>query len=284
MRLHELLDYDLDIMKLTRLALMFAGAVCAPAQRLELNTTLMKSTFEIMGPAANGKGISFGTAFLMGKQATPDSLSALNVLVTAAHVLGNIKGDTASLLLRKADGKGLYTPYAFPLKIRENGRNLYTKHQTADVAVMYVGLPRELGIVELLPLTALLEDEALTEVDLHPGDELFCLGFARPGRLTRGFPVLRSGRLASYPLTPAKTIGTWTYDATLYEGNSGGPVYFTFQDRQIHGETHVGMYQGIVGLIGGQSSSTNAEVTDKPLSLSIIVPAIFIRETIDELL
>ena len=147
---------------------------------------------------------------------------------------------------------------------------------------MYLGLPKEFG-VELLSMTALLEDQSLLEMDLHPGDEILCLGFARAGRLTHGFPVLRSGRLASYPLTPMKTVGTWIYDATMYEGNSGGPVYFTFENRLIHGETHFGMYQGILGLIGGRGPSKSSEVTDQPLSLSIIVPAIFIRETIDEL-
>lgn len=59
----KLLDYDLDIMKLVRLVLMFTGAISA--QRLELSTALMNSTFEILGPAVNGKGISFGTAFLI---------------------------------------------------------------------------------------------------------------------------------------------------------------------------------------------------------------------------
>jgi hypothetical protein len=73
----------------------------------------MKSTFEILGPAVNGKGISVGTAFLIGKQATPESFSASNVLVTAAHVLGSIKGDTASLLVRNPTGNGLYAPFEF---------------------------------------------------------------------------------------------------------------------------------------------------------------------------
>ncbi len=262
-------------MKPIRLAVLFAGVVSAHAQQLELNTALMKATFEVLGPAANGKGTSFGTAFLIGKQRTPDSVVAANVLVTAAHVLAGIRGDTATLLLRTPDGRGLYEPVELPLKIRENGRNLYTTHESADVAAMYVGLP--IGSrIELLPMAALVDDQFLTEIDIHPGDEVFCLGFARPARTTRGFPVLRSGHLASYPLTPARIVKSWLYDATLAAGNSGGPVYFTFENRLIGGVSHMGVHQGILGLIGAESPAES-------LTQSVIVPAIFIRETINEL-
>src|SRR5205807_2003788 len=67
----------------------------------ELNTILMESTFRIHGPSkeANDK-VSFGTVFLMGKP-IPDTTKAYYVLITAAQVLNEIKGETGTLTLRE---------------------------------------------------------------------------------------------------------------------------------------------------------------------------------------
>ena len=40
-----------------------------------------------------------------------------------------------------------------------------------------------------------------------------------------GFPILRSGRVASYPLGPSTAFPTFLLDFRVFPGNSGGPVW-----------------------------------------------------------
>ena len=70
-------------------------------------------------------------------------------------------------------------------------------------------------------------------------------------------------------------------DLFLYPGNSGGPAYFTFVHRIYKKQIHLGVEQGILGLVIQESHSNIPEFKDKPLNLGVIVPAVFIKETID---
>ena len=61
----------------------------------ELNTRLMKATFKISGPDATRVGsTSFGTVFFMAIPLKDDPTKGDGVLVTAAHVLDGIAGDS----------------------------------------------------------------------------------------------------------------------------------------------------------------------------------------------
>ncbi len=79
-------------------------------------------------------------------------------------------------------------------------------------------------------------DEIFKREVIRPGDELMCLGY--PLGLESGvggFPILRSGRIASYPIWPSSQAKTFLLDMTTYGGNSGGPVFFDFRKRQLPG-------------------------------------------------
>ena len=41
------------------------------------------------------------------------------------------------------------------------------------------------------------------------------------------FPILRSGKVASYPVGPSNTQGYFLIDADVYPGDSGAPVFRT---------------------------------------------------------
>jgi hypothetical protein len=51
---------------------------------------------------------------------------------------------------------------------------IWKEHPKADIAVMYVSLPKEADI-QLLPMTLLATDKELEEYEIHPGDALSCL-------------------------------------------------------------------------------------------------------------
>ena len=257
----------------------------------ELNTIVMESTFEIHGIASPGQPSSLGTAFVIGRPSISQPNLSRYVLVTAAHVLDGIAGDVAILNLRKQSQQGDWVKSPTPLQIRRNGQPLWLKHPNADVAVMYMSLP--VGVTIPLMTTGLLaDDEMLKKFQVHPGDTLLCLGFPFGIESSQGgFPVLRSGRIASFPLTPTAQTKTLLFDFAVFEGNSGGPVYMLERDREYANAIHMGETIGfIVGLVSAETTQNeqlagqySAEVRRIPLNLATVVHATFIKEAINML-
>jgi S1-C subfamily serine protease len=252
----------------------------SPSQ--ELNTLLMHATFRIAGQDKNNPNMtSFGTVFILGIPHKDDPKISTMVLVTAAHVLDDIGADEATLTVRRKNGDGTYTAFNQPIQIRDRGKPLYVKHRNADVAAMYAYLDTNVPI-SALPLNFLADDKQLEDNELHPGDEVFCLGFPLAAFGTGGFPILRSAHIASYPLTPMRTIKQISLDLFILPGNSGGPVYYSYTSRFFNGQSHLGgLWQGILGLVIQEASSRLPGYSDKSLNFGLIVPAPFIRETIE---
>jgi S1-C subfamily serine protease len=257
--------------------------IMAAQDKIELNTILMNATYKIEG---SGK---IGTSFILGKPMKKDSTKAYYVLVTANHVLKDIKSDTATLFLRKEKNKR-FLKYPISLKIRENGKPLWFKHPDVDVAVMYVRLPKDLSI-SLLPTFFLANDSIISEYEIHPGDELLCLGFPYGAESNdAGFPILRSGKISSYPILPSKEIKSFLYDFRIFGGNSGGPVYFIGSNRLIKGIVRIGEVRFLMGLVSEQlllneqiKSLTETTTKEHQLGLAKIIPAVYIKETIEML-
>jgi hypothetical protein len=277
------------IERIIRIALAIAVAFCGcvnivraedkPRQILELNTILMESTYLIFGPKKGSPNLlSFGTAFLMGKP-TPDPTKLYYVLITAAHVFEEIQGENATLKLRQRHDDGSYTQKLWNIKLRDKDNALYVKHADADVAALYVDMPDDLNVI-ILPTVFLASDEEMEKFEIHPGDELLCLGFPLGVTSESGFPILRSGKIASYPIIPSKINKHMYYDFRVFEGNSGGPVYFVDHGRTYAGAAHLGeTEQFVVGLVTSQLGST--AYNNQMVELGSVVPASYIRETID---
>ena len=259
----------------------------APLDQRELNTALMESTFKIEGRAGQGK--TTGTVFIMGRP-TSDPKTLRYVLITAAHVLDGIQGDMAVLYLRRRVNETDWTLTPSPLQIRASGQQLWTKHPSADVAVMYVGIPKE-TVIPLVSTDLLAGDKEISDYEIHAGDALNVLGypFGLPSN-DAGFPVLRSGKIASYPLLPTAKTGTFLLDFAVFPGNSGGPVYLAESTRTFHGSTRLGGFNFIAGLVSEEKLQTeqligifSAKMHQYQLGLAVIVHASLIRQTIDML-
>ena len=252
----------------------------------ELNTILMKCTFKIKSEE------SIGTVFILGKKAKDNPKKLLYVMVTAAHILENIKGEEAQIFLRMKNSEGKIEKVLHKIKIREKDKPLWVKHPNADVAAMYLPLPGKCANeVPLLSEDILANNKILEKYEIHPGDELLCLGYPLNFESNKmGFPILRSGKIASYPLTPMKEVKTFLFDAEIFKGNSGGPVYFVDSGRIYDGAMHTNKIQFVIGLVSQEkldikttSSPYNIEIKAERLSLAVIVPSVYIRETIDML-
>lgn len=245
------------------------------AENFELNTALFESTFKIEQPIGAGKSV-VGTTFVLARPYLGDPTKGRFVLVTAKHVLEDMKGDDAVWHLRSKDGSGQWQRSPVVLKIRTNGTPHWIAHPTADVAAMYVPMiPGAITFVLPTPLIAL--DDTFEQFEIHPGDELNCLGYpmGMEGNAA-GFPVLRSGKIASYPLYPTKEHPTFLYDFEIFGGNSGGPVFMVESNRNFKGSTHIGKIQFVAGLVSQQHLCLNER-----LALSVVVSAPLILETVN---
>jgi hypothetical protein len=254
----------------------------SPSPSDELNTLLMHATFMIVGPTKVPNQISFGTVFVMGMPYRDNPKLAHIVIVTAKHVFEGINGDNATLHLRRKNADGTYAAFGYQLPIKKDGKPLFVQHPTADVAAMYADIPDEVPMSGLPP-DILVTDKGLEEIEFHPGDEAQILGFPAMVSTEGGFPFLRTGRIASYPLTPMEVVKQWAFDAHVFNGNSGGPVYFTSVNRFFKNAPRFGLSRGILGLVIQERHSLLPEFANRDLDYGIVVPAKFIREALDML-
>jgi hypothetical protein len=262
---------------------------------IELNTVLMESTFMIQGQSAHGAAL--GTVFIVARpipNTTPPR--GYLVLVTAAHVLEEMQGDTATLSLRRRvdEATNSWVKVPMPLNIRTNGQPNWKRHPEADVAVMYVSISSDAPVTQFKPITVsmLVDDKMLTEYKVKPGDELRCLGYPLGvSSNNAGFPVLRSGRIASYPLLPTERTKTFLLDFRVFKGNSGGPVYFVERMRPIANSlgTFVN-YHFIMGLVSQETLYTehsggpySEEIHQTQLGLATVIHSSLIKQTIEML-
>lgn len=262
-------------------ALFLLSWVSCLGRQLELNTTLMNSTFLIRGPKRGGKPdeMAFATAFLIGSQIPGNTSRAYVVLVTAAHLFEDMAGEQAILTLRFKQPSGSYTIRDQPIRIRRGVQNLYARHPDADVAALYIAVPTD-ATISLLTTSFFADEDTFKKYELHPGDEMLCLGYPLGVTGPFGFPILRSGKIGSFPLVPFKETKGFYLDFRVFFGNSGGPVYFIDRSRVYGNTLHIGeSIQFIAGLVSAQIGSR--VYRDEPISLAQVIPAPFIIETIN---
>jgi Trypsin-like peptidase domain len=259
--------------------IVFADDVVQPSSPL-----LMESTFKVEG------GGKLGTCFILSKPGGTNW--GWNILVTANHVLAGIASDEATLNLRETNEFGIFTNFPWTIHIRDKGKPLWTCHPEADVAALVLPLPDTFGLNHhWISSDWLAGDERFKSFDIRPGDELMCLGY--PLGLESGaggFPILRSGRIASYPAWPSSKAKIFLLDMTTYGGNSGGPVFYDFRKRQLAGLPSSQWVDGvgIAGLVSQdirKSEHTEgyfgSSTLNMPLGIAVVVPAEFIRQTLD---
>ncbi|HEY2047832.1 MAG TPA: serine protease [Caulobacteraceae bacterium] len=235
---------------------------------------LIAATVELEQPIAGGMR-TVGTGFLISDP-TPDGRPRV-VLVTANHVFDRMKGDDATVGYRieQSDGSWSYAPQQISIRASD-GKALWVRHPTRDVAAISITAPPAFAQAAI-PIAWLAGDDALGHTNLAPGDELMTLGYPQGlSANTAGFPILRAGRVASYPLGPSKAFPTFLLDFRVFPGNSGGPVYLDTANAPAPGAAVAEPV--IAGMLTQQ-----VEVGQENLGIGIVTQAQFIRETLAEL-
>ena len=104
---------------------------------------------------------------------------------------------------------------------------------------------------------------------------MMALGFPKGLSSNRaGFPILRWGRVASYPLTPASAFPNFLLDFRVFDGNSGGPVFMADPKRAAAGAKEPGAFF-VAGVLTRQVESKGDR-----LEIGVVTHAKHVRETI----
>jgi S1-C subfamily serine protease len=240
---------------------------------VDLSIDLIQATVQVEQALGDGTR-TVGTGFLVSDP-TPDGRPR-TVLITANHVFRKMPGAVATIGFRveNADGSWRYDPA--PLKIRDGDKELWTHHPDRDVAAISIDAPPEFTKAAI-PEAWLGGDESFTRYQVGPGYEMLALGFpqglsANPA----GFPILRSGRVASFPLAPSNAFPTFLLDFNVFPGNSGGPVYVAAAPPRGGAPASGGSSGGFIAGILTQQ----VELNSQNLSIGIVTDARFVRETL----
>ena len=233
---------------------------------MDLSVELIHATVQLEQPLGDGTR-TVGTGFLVSAP-TPDG-KPRTVLVTAGHVLDRMPAAEMRIGYRaKVDG-GSWAYEPQKIAIRSDGGELWTRNPQRDIAVMEVKVPPQFAQAAI-PLDWLADGDAFERFRVGPGDEMMALGFPRGlSSNGAGFPILRSGKVASYPLGPTKDFPTFLLDFSVFPGNSGGPVFIARMDET-----------GKPALLVAGMLTQQVELTGERLEIGIVTHAKFIRETL----
>ena len=252
----------------------------------DFNVRMMKSTFLVSG--RSGSHEVLGTAFTVVRPSSDRPGWGTPILVTAKHVLSGIGDEVALLHMRRQDHDGGWQRVPVPVRLRTNGSPVWTEHPdpTIDVAALAFQVPSELSCqLDLLSTKCLGSDADIERIALHPGDIVRCLGYPYGLPSSKaGFPLLRNGMIASYPVLPGAEM---IIDFEVFPGNSGGPVYLAETARTIGDTFSLGTYDGIIGMVSEQMLVPDMQPSGMVgpsrcrLALAVVVPAPLIRETTD---
>ncbi len=149
-------------------------------------------------------GNAVGTGFVMWQDEASTNSRPKTVLITASHVFEKANAATQAVLHLRTFPKVStnYLQVPVPVRIRdEKGNSLWVKHPKVDLAAMRLPLPQWLPRPHVSS-NVLIGDKEIEEHAITPGFEVFCLGFPFGIEGPEKFPVLRSARIASHPLTP----------------------------------------------------------------------------------
>jgi hypothetical protein len=235
---------------------------------VDLTVALIKATVQIDQPISEAKRM-VGTGFLVSVPKADGTTQI--VLVTAAHVFEKMPAADVRIGWRIQGLKGNWSYVPSNMTIRTTNGPAWYQHPSQDIAIIPVTVPEGLRD-SAIPAAWLADDSTFVNERVAAGDEMMTLGY--PHGLSAnvaGFPILRAGRLASWPVAPSDSYPTFLIDLTAVPGNSGGPVFMTSQGGKGH--------TFIAGVLIKQ-----VEDDSQRLELGVVSDAIFVRETINLML
>ena len=240
----------------------------------DLNIAVLNATYKLEQSDNEGRRV-VGTVWLvnLGSKSNPKI-----ALVSAHHVLDGMKRNEAVVHWRAQDDNGNWHRYPTPIAIRDdNGNGIWLHHPEKDIAVMWINAPESV-VNNAIMYENLAGERTISDLDINLGDEMLALGY--PKGLSAndlGFPILRSGKVASYPIVPIRQFPSFLMDFSVFSGNSGGPVYMS--DKILsRTKDNKRDKRFIAGLLTQQ-----VNIDSERLEIGIVLHASFIKDMLKEL-
>lgn len=268
-----------------------------------VNSTIMPDDIEksiiFIFTEINGEMMPLGTGFFT---AVFDSINDKSIffpyLVTAKHVLLDSKKNffkTFYLRLNTIDG---HCEYVYASMSDSSNSFIKTHHDPiVDIVVLPVAeLDHQKYQIKYIPVDWILTREAILELPVSEGDEVFFLGLlAHFYGQSRNYPVYRFGNvsLISQEKIPWRTTNvTEMHELLLIEshsigGNSGSPVFHYMGFAKPSGDLVMRHDYHLLGIIKGSFLDVNLlEVIDttlKPIykdniGISAVIPAYLLHD------
>jgi len=247
------------------------GSVIATAVSAADETSLaaLRATVRLHG------GGQSSTAFAV--LVPEDGANPRMLLVTAAHSFEKMKGDSATAVLRAPAKEGRFERRDAPVTIRAGGKPLWVRHPTADVAVLEWSPPAGVDLAAF-PLASLatVADFDAGRVGVGQRVRVACFP-AQTEANEAGWPILRTGAIATHPLTPAAALEKLFVDYSHFGGDSGAAVVVDGGKEPLVVAVVVAMQR--------QTDRVESPFEEKtvymPLGLAVSVPAPLLLQTID---
>jgi hypothetical protein len=205
------------------LAATFVSA-CAtgigPGANLTAAEKMMWSTYALGTP----KGMA--TCVIINRKDPHAPYGIVPVLLTATHVLSVAPHGPYFLAIRFANPAASPNVAILEFKPAWIAEPAYVRHPQHDIAALELRIPPEMADVVTLP--SFINENAIARHgdEAHAGDAISVLGFPIVFPGTEGaFPILREGRIASYSAGPSRDWEKFLINASVYSGDSGGPVF-----------------------------------------------------------
>jgi len=248
-------------------------------------TDALRACYRLSGPG------STGTAVLLRDKNRTGAGEKI-ILVTSGHVLERMTGHFATLSLRKKKEKKKRGDEGWErvnkkIRIRRIDKSLWVKHPEEDLIVMFLSDKFLDGIdfpIQTLPLSCVATKKDWIESAVEPGDLVRCIGYPHAAQVDTspaGFPLLRVGSLASYPLIDAPKV---LVDYNCFEGDSGGAIVYKQTNKQGESKIYLlGIVQGQHFIDERYKLIYQSGFIRKRLGLSITINSQLVLETIDKL-
>jgi hypothetical protein len=228
---------------------------------------LVLATYKLAGEGSTATGLSVFDQ---------DEDGTRRWIISANHVFKQMKGDAFKLISRKKNDNGTYSRNEIDVPLRKDGKALWKKHDREDLAVL--PLPEDIEI-EALPITCLVTEKQIVD-GVHTGDDIHAAVFPERSEANgAGFPLLRGGSIAGFPLKPIKHHPLYLVHTSTWPGDSGGPVMHKTLRAPSGGPLVIGFVRGMRSITDKEKTSRYVEsTTSYPLDIAEVLHATLVRE------
>ena len=247
---------------------------------------------EAKGPGGEPALEPLGTGFFVEVKSETTTDRVYVYLVTAAHVVEDVKADQWSIRLNNKEGGSLLLRPAVGEAAAYVKWWFHPTDKSVDVAVMPMVPPEELVDYRRLSAAEMfVTEEIIRSNSIGAGDEVFMTGlFTKLAGSKRNQPIVRTGNIAMMPDEPVPTsrgmLEAYLIEARSIGGLSGSPAFVRTTVQMGLGMTY------LLGLMHGHWDIPPGAVNDLAedrdgggsvnMGIAVVVPARKILEVLNQ--